>query len=144
MGWYEGLLPSKSKGYKVFDFEAYKSKGISAINDELEWHKIQKTNAIDNGLELYKIRIEDEKIRVKESLVELRVDCAKQQGDAEHDFHSKQQALGIEISKLEAHRDGLLNQISEIESMREDVIKTKDNEIVYLKEIIESLIVKLR
>ena len=99
----------------------------------------QINNKIMLGLRTYykrkklEIDIEVLKYRTKmnKEIQELALECAKQRGEYEHDWHSKQEQLNTEIAKIEASKESMTK---EVENLKE-IIKEKDADILRLNNI---------
>jgi hypothetical protein len=91
-------------------------------------YRREKFNQVDNDIETHKIK------RLKE-VAELEIQCHRQLGEYEHEFHSTKEIRGIELARVEAKIEAL----NSIEPTLMDIISNKDKEIERLVNIINAL-----
>jgi hypothetical protein len=87
-------------------------------------YRRNKKAAIDNEMQQYKIKAQDE-------IALLARQCSEQKGQYEHEFHSTKEKLGIEIAELEAKKEMMKNDAV----IYERLLKEKDKEIERLNNI---------
>jgi hypothetical protein len=115
---------NNTKAQELRDLEIEKN----IINREIELYRREKFNQVDNDIETHKIK------RLKE-VAELEIQCHRQLGEYEHEFHSTKEIRGIELAKIEAKIEAL----NSIEPTLMDIIGNKDKEIERLVNIINAL-----
>jgi hypothetical protein len=115
---------NNTKAQELRDLEIEKN----IINREIELYRREKFNQVDNDIETHKIK------RLKE-VAELEIQCHRQLGEYEHEFHSTKEVRGIELAKVEAKIEAL----NSIEPTLMDIISNKDKEIERLVNIINAL-----
>jgi hypothetical protein len=115
---------NNTKAQELRDLEIEKN----TINREIELYRREKFNQVDNDIETHKIK------RLKE-VAELEIQCHRQLGEYEHEFHSTKEVRGIELAKVEAKIEAL----NSIEPTLMDIISNKDKEIERLVNIINAL-----
>jgi hypothetical protein len=100
-------------------------------------------NLIDREVELYRrekmqnvnIEIDTHKIKRLGEVTDLEIQCHRQLGEYEHEFHSTKEIKGIELAKIEAK----IEVLNSIEPTLMDIISNKDKEIERLVNIINAL-----
>jgi hypothetical protein len=115
---------NNTKAQELRDLEIEKN----TINREIELYRREKFNQVDNDIETHKIK------RLKE-VAELEIQCHRQLGEYEHEFHSTKEVRGIELAKVEAK----IESLNSIEPTLTDIISNKDKEIERLVNIINAL-----
>jgi|694.fasta_scaffold32109_10 hypothetical protein len=115
---------NNTKAQELRDLEIEKN----IINREIELYRREKFNQVDNDIETHKIK------RLKE-VAELEIQCHRQLGEYEHEFHSTKEIRGIELARVEAKIEAL----NSIEPTLMDIISNKDKEIERLVNIINAL-----
>jgi hypothetical protein len=115
---------NNTKAQELRDLEIEKN----TINREIELYRREKFNQVDNDIETHKIK------RLKE-VSELEIQCHRQLGEYEHEFHSTKEIRGIELARVEAKIEAL----NSIEPTLMDIISNKDKEIERLVNIINAL-----
>jgi hypothetical protein len=115
---------NNTKAQELRDLEIEKN----TINREIELYRREKFNQVDNDIETHKIK------RLKE-VAELEIQCHRQLGEYEHEFHSTKEIRGIELARVEAKIEAL----NSIEPTLMDIISNKDKEIERLVNIINAL-----
>jgi hypothetical protein len=115
---------NNTKAQELRDLEIEKN----IINREIELYRREKFNQVDNDIETHKIK------RLKE-VTELEIQCHRQLGEYEHEFHSTKEVRGIELARVEAKIEAL----NSIEPTLMDIISNKDKEIERLVNIINAL-----
>lgn len=74
------------------------------IDREVKLYKNERYLEVDKSVESYRSQRQRE-------IQELAVQCAKQIGEYEHDFHSTKERLGIELAQLEAKNVALIEKL---------------------------------
>ena len=95
---------------------------------ELELYRREKYQKLNEEIENLKLK------RLKE-VAQLEIECHRQLGQYEHEFHSTKEIRGIELSKIEAK----IEVLNSIEPTLMDIISNKDKEIERLVNIINAL-----
>jgi hypothetical protein len=95
---------------------------------ELELYRREKYQKLNEEIENSKLK------RLKE-VAQLEIECHRQLGQYEHEFHSTKEIRGIELSKIEAKIEAL----NSIEPTLMDIISNKEKEINRLVNVINSL-----
>lgn len=105
-------------------------KNKSEADKSLSQYYQEKKRELEKELEFYK---RDESMKIHEEIINLRLQCAKEKGDLEHDYHAGKEKRGIELAKIEALSEA---KKSELES----ILKEKDETIKTLKAILEKAV----
>ena len=88
----------------------------------------------------HKLWIEEQRIQAERAVVDYRRNrekdiadlaetCAREKGEHEHEYHSKQQELGIEIARLEAKKKALEEIAGQDRTTYKEILLHKDEEI---------------
>lgn len=103
------------------------------IDREIAVYKQEQLLKVDTAIEGYRAS--------KAMQIEtLAKQCAEQIGDYEHTFHSTKENLGIELAKLEAKKEALVEIVENDKITYNKMIEQKDVEIKRLNDIIQSMI----
>ena len=109
---------------------------------------------IDQEVELYreeqKLEIDKEIVGYRNSIIDVAKKAADDMGKMEHEYHSKQEELGIVIAKLEVQKENLEERkvlwegqekfILGTEDMYKEMLEMKDGEIERLSDLLDSMI----
>lgn len=124
------------------------------LNDYRENQKL----LIDAEMEIYArqeiLRIDEENLARKNSIIDLEIESAKQIGESEHNFHLNQEEKNIKIASLDAEikarelamsaiKDVKQAEIELLKEMHKTAIKDKDSIIELLQTQVEVLTAKL-
>ncbi len=85
-----------------------------------------KRKKLEIDIEMQKYRTE-----MLKGVQELALECAKQRGEYEHDWHSKQEELNTAIAKIEANKESMTKEVDNLK----EIIKEKDADIARLNSI---------
>ena len=85
-----------------------------------------KKRKLEIDIEMQKYRTE-----MLKGVQELALECAKQRGEYEHDWHSKQEKLNTAIAKIEASKESMTKEVDNLK----EIIKEKDADIQRLNGI---------
>lgn len=127
MSWFNicGLFNTKKLLKEKEDVLIQKEIKLKELEQQLEW---RITLVVDKESNLYK---RDSILKINESLMKLRIQCAEDIGNYEHEFHQTKENLKCELAKLEA----------KIEAIKQtDILTVKDDEIKRLESIISNIL----
>lgn len=88
------------------------------------WYYNKKKLEVDTQILQYRTKL------IK-GVEELALECAKQRGEYEHTWHSKQEELNTEIAKIEASKEAMTKDIDNLNAL----LLAKDKEIERLNNI---------
>jgi len=109
---------------------------------------------VDKEVEIYrkeqKLAIDTQTIEYRKSLVNIAQQAADDTAKNEHTYHSKMEALGIDIAKLETKKELLVERkemwnehkelmLGSLDHVRE-LLEAKDDEIERLSDLLEKMI----
>ena len=97
---------------------------------------VREKRFIDRQLVLYE---QEEKLKIKEKLIKLELQCAKDTAEHEHDYHHNLELKGIELAKIEAR----IEVKDEVFKVNENLYEAQKKEIKRLVKIIEDLTGKI-
>jgi hypothetical protein len=108
------------------------------LDKEVELYKREKMLQVEIDANA---KINEANLRMstyRKQIEELAIKCADDTAKNEHEFHSKQQGLGIELAKLEALKETMQNDVTTYKKL----LAEKDLEIVRLHNLVNKLIDK--
>lgn len=102
----------------------------------------KRKEKIDQEVAKYQIEADRKKLKIDEEveryrqerhseIQQLAIQCARQQGSYEHEFHSGMEKLKIEIAKLEALKETMQNDVT----FYKKLVEEKDKEILRAHEV---------
>jgi len=106
------------------------------IDREIAVYRDERMLAVNTEIDAYLLKRQLE-------IIDLEKRCSIQLGEYEHDFHKTKEVKGIELAKLEAKVETMVDVVAarqEVIKADNNLLKSKDKEIERLNDIVTLLI----